>query len=113
MAADVDCTGHTRDMGRQRLDIHADGCGPSAESLRPDAELVDLLQHLILQLCIERIFIVGINRTKQRLLRKKGNMVKVSSDADSYYDRRTGIRACLLHSLDDEVLRIRNPSEPQ
>ena len=47
MAVDIDRAGHTRDMGRQRLNVYGQGCGPAAEALRPDAELVDAREELV------------------------------------------------------------------
>ena len=69
MAVDVDCTWHACNMGRQSLDIQADCRRLSAESLRSDAKLVDLLKHLFFQVSVERVRVLGIDRTHQRFLR--------------------------------------------
>ena len=106
MAVDIDCTGHTGNMGGHGFNVQSDGCGLSAKALRSDTKLVDFFKHLILKICIKRIRIVGIQRTHQCFLCKKGTFIKGSADTNADYHRRAGVGACGLYRFQDEVFDL-------
>ena len=86
------------------LNVQSDGSGLTPESLRSDTELVDLVQHFHFQIRIVRVLIGGINGPHQCFFRKKGSLVKSTSDAHTHNHRRTWVRACCLDCLQDEIL---------
>ena len=104
MTVDIYRAGHSCNMCRQSLNVESDCCRLSAKSLRSDAQLVDLLQHLFLKICIEWIGLEESSGLMRAFLRQKRTLVKCTADADAHYHRRTRIRACCLYSLDDEIL---------
>jgi len=104
VAVDVDCTRHTRDMSGESFDIETDSGGLAAEALGTDAELIDLLEHFTLKICVVRIGVGGVDGSHDSLLCKESCLIECAADSDADYDGRTGIGTCGLNCLNDEVL---------
>ena len=98
MAVDIDCTRHTCNMSGHGLNVQSDGRGLSAEALRSDTELVDLVQHFHLP---------DLHRTGpdceesmgriNAFFARRAAFVKGTSDAHTHNHRRTWVRACGLY----------------
>ena len=104
VAVDVDCTGHTRDVSGKSFDVEADCGGLAAEALGTDAESVDLFEHFLLEVSVVRIGMAGIDGSHDSLLCKESRLIEGAADSDADNDGRTGVGACSLNGLDDEVL---------
>src|SRR6266850_272543 len=90
------------DVRRGGFDVHGKGGGVAAEALRPDAEHVDRLRELLLEL---RAFGVGAARAERPRRGHFGEMdAKVRGAADAHADdgRRAGLAAGLEHAVDDK-----------
>ena len=104
VAVDIDCARHTRDVSGESFNVKTDSGGLSAEALRTDAECVDLLEHFLLKVCIVRIGMTGVDGSHNSLLCEESSLIEGAADSNADYDGRTGVGACSLNGLDDEVL---------
>ncbi len=104
VAVDVDCTRHTRDVSGKSFNVQTDSGGLAAKSLRTDTELVDLLEHFFLEVSIVRIGMAGVDGSHDSLLCEESSLIEGAADSNADYDGRTGVGACSLNGLDDEVL---------
>ena len=81
-------------VGGVGLNIYTQCCGLAAKSLRPDVQCVDLLQQLLLQRRIVRVWIATGQWATQRLLCQQSRFVKGAAEADADDDRRARVGAC-------------------
>src|SRR5438105_864504 len=90
-----------RDVRGGGLDVHRERGGVAAQALRTDAEHVDRLRELLLEL---RAFRVGAVRAERPRRSDLGEVhAKVRGAADTHADdgRRAGLAAGLEHAIDD------------
>ena len=90
-------------MGGELLNVDAQGSGLAAEALGTDAEGIDLVQDLLLQLSIVGIGVTLLGAAHQSLLGEVCSLVEGAADAHTHDDGRTGIGTCFLNNLGDEV----------
>src|SRR6185436_16520863 len=93
-----------RDVRRRGLDMHRERGRIAAEALRPDAEHVDRLRELALELRALGIGALRAERPGRRFLGEVQAKVGRAADADADDGRRAGLAAGLEHAIDDEGL---------
>src|ERR1700694_291295 len=93
-----------RDVGGGGFDVHRERGGIATEPLRTDAEHVDGLAELRLELRALRIVTARAQRPRRRHLGKMHAQIRRAADADADDGRRAGLAAGLDHAIDDESL---------
>ena len=91
-------------MGGQSFNVQTDGRGTPAKALRADAKLVDLVQHLFLQIGVEGVGVMGVQRTHNGLFGQQGGLVKGTADAHADDDGGAGVGAGGFYCFQNKVL---------
>src|SRR5258706_8952213 len=79
------------DVRRRGLDVHREGGRIAAEALRADAEHVDRLRELALELRALRVGALRAERPRRRLLGEMQAEIGRATDADADDGRRAGL----------------------
>ena len=104
VAVDIDRNGKPRNVRGHPLDVDRKRGGPSAETLRTDAERVDLFEKLRFEIGVIGIRVPLVRAAHQRLFRKIRRLVERAADADAYDDRRARVRSRLLDGTENKRL---------
>ena len=91
-------------MGGGGLDGQTQTGGPAAKALRADAQGVDLVQKLLLQLGVEGVGVGLVNGAQQGVLGQRGHLVEGAAHAHSQHNGGAGVGARLLYGFHHEAL---------
>ena len=91
VAVDVDGNRQAGNVSGEFFDVDSQGSGLAAKALRTDAEGIDLLQHFLLQLSVERLGVAAVGRTHQSLLCQISSLVEGAADTDANHDGGAGV----------------------
>lgn len=109
-AAHVDRAGQHGRMARGVLDMDVHDRPRPAEALRAQADPVDALDELLLELGRQRVGVAAAHRAHERELGHVGRGVDGGADADAHHERRTGVQAVgrheVEHELDDRLVAL-------
>src|SRR5262245_19111429 len=104
-ALHVDRDRKLADVCMRPLDVHGQGGGHAAKSLRADAGLVDEVERLRFELSYERIGVVRTDPAEAaRFLGQGSSDITGAAKADAQDGRRAGIGAGVEDAFEDELL---------
>ena len=96
-------------MGGGGLDGNVQAGDLSAEPLGADAQGVDLLQQLVLQIFVEGVGVGLVQGTEQGMLGQGGHLVEGAPDAHPKHHRRAGVGPGQPDGLHHEIFHALHP----